>query len=103
MFRDSYRGATAAGNDERVRGSRNDTNRGAGDTSPAPRPVKSRSPHVYVRRPPSLLDSHLRAGLFELLLEVLGLGLVHAFLDDLGRALDEVLRLGETEVRHLAN
>src|SRR5690606_23404809 len=52
---------------------------------------------------PLLGKRDLRAGLFELLLEVLGLGLANALLEDLGRALDEVLRLLEAEARDLAD
>src|SRR6201999_4204137 len=51
----------------------------------------------------SLLELDLRAGFFELLLEVVGIRLRDAFLEILGRALDEVLRLFEAEARDLAD
>src|SRR5439155_12667090 len=44
-----------------------------------------------------------RAGLGELLLDGLGFFLVHAFLDRLGSAIDEVLRLLQTEAGDLAD
>src|SRR5205085_12310692 len=46
-----------------------------------------------------LLELHLRTGGLELLLDFLGLGLVGAFLDRLGRAFDEILGLLEAEAR----
>ena len=51
----------------------------------------------------ALLDVDLRAGLGQLLLDGLGVGLVHALLHGLGRAVDQVLRLLEAEVRDLAD
>src|SRR5690242_3133043 len=52
--------------------------------------------------PPSLQFDRA-AGLFELLLDRLGLGLGHGFLDRLRRSVDEVLRLLETEAGELAH
>src|SRR6185436_19305763 len=43
----------------------------------------------------ALLDLDLRAGLFHLLLDGFGIGLAHAFLQRLRRAVDEVLGLLE--------
>src|SRR5690606_19247225 len=45
----------------------------------------------------TLLDLHLGAGVLELLPERVGVGLGDAFLDRLGRAVDQVLGLLETE------
>src|SRR5208282_5514469 len=50
-----------------------------------------------------LCELHAAAGLFELLLEVCGLGFVHAFLDRLGCAIDQVLCLLEAKSRDLAH
>src|SRR6185437_798328 len=44
-----------------------------------------------------LLDLHLRAGFFELLLHCVGIGLVHGFLDRGGSTLDQVLRLFQSQ------
>src|SRR5438874_9198993 len=46
---------------------------------------------------PRLLQFHLGASLFELLLYLVGFVFVHAFLDRLGSALDEVLGFLEAE------
>ncbi len=48
-------------------------------------------------KPTGLLDVDLTAGRFDLLLNLVGLVLRNAFLDRLGRALDELLGLLETE------
>src|SRR4029453_7448568 len=53
--------------------------------------------------PWSLLDLDLRSHLFELLLDCRRLVLRHAFLDCLGRALDEVLGFLQSETRDFAN
>src|SRR3569623_1616043 len=45
----------------------------------------------------SLLELDLGASAFELLLDVLGLGLVDTFLDGLGRAFDQSLGFAETQ------
>ena len=50
-----------------------------------------------------LLDVHLGARVDELLLDRLRVGLGNAVLDDLGRAVDQVLGLFETEVGDLAD
>src|SRR5436190_3460868 len=50
-----------------------------------------------------LLDLHLGAGFFELLLCSFGVGLRNRFLDRLRGAVDEVLRLLEAEARELAH
>src|SRR5690242_339025 len=50
------------------------------------------------RKPCGLLQLDGRAGGFELGLDLLGLFLVHAFLDGLRSALDEGLRLGQAEL-----
>src|SRR5689334_24431071 len=50
-----------------------------------------------------LLDLHLGAGCFELLLDVFGLFLADVFLDRLGSAFDEILRLFQTESGDLAD
>src|SRR5690242_5617893 len=47
-----------------------------------------------------LLQLHGRAGILELLLEVCRLGLADAFLDRLGRGLDEILGLLEAQARY---
>jgi hypothetical protein len=51
------------------------------------------------RGPRKLLELDLGACRLELLLDVLGLGLVDTFFDGLGRALDESLRLAQAETR----
>src|SRR5438067_1344191 len=50
-----------------------------------------------------LTDLHLRAGVLELLLHHLGVGLGHGLLDGRGRALDQVLRLLQAEAGELAD
>src|SRR5689334_11480540 len=50
-----------------------------------------------------LLDLDLRAGFFHLLLDGFRVGLVDAFLDGLGRAVDEILGLLEAQARHFAH
>src|SRR5258707_4885102 len=50
-----------------------------------------------------LLEFHLRAGLFELGLDLFGLILAHAFLDRLGGTLDQVLGLLEAEAGQRAH
>jgi len=50
-----------------------------------------------------LLEFHLRAGLFQLGLDLFGLILGHAFLDRLGGALDQVLGLLEAEAGQCAD
>ena len=50
-----------------------------------------------------LLDLDLRASLFELLLEVLGILLGHALLQSLRSGLDESLGLGQTQTSDLAD
>ena len=50
-----------------------------------------------------LLDLDLRASLFELLLEVLGILLGHALLQSLRSGLDESLGLGQTQASDLAD
>ena len=72
------------------------------------RPVRSVGSAVAMRRPtdqpdrrPTLLDFDLRARVFELLLDRRGLVLGHAFLDWLGRALDEVLGFLQSEAGRL--
>src|SRR6185436_16462785 len=52
---------------------------------------------------PRLLDLDRRAGLFELLLDRLGLVLGDPLLDGGGRGLDEVLGLLQAEAGHLAH
>src|SRR5258705_9510195 len=56
---------------------------------------KSPNPHTFLCI--ALLQLDFCAGLFELSLDLLGLVLVHAFLDRLGRALDEVLGFLEAQ------
>src|ERR671937_587210 len=51
----------------------------------------------------SLLELDGGAGLFQSRLGLLGLFAGHPFLDGVGRAVNEVLRLLETEVRELAH
>src|SRR5680860_678959 len=62
---------------------------------------------VYGVRPdvlqPKLLQLDTRACIFELLLDLLGLVLRHAFLDRLGRTLDEVLGFLEAEAGNSPN
>src|SRR5262245_49493351 len=55
------------------------------------------TPDPWTLVPGPLLDLDLRAGLFELLLDGRGFVLVHAFLDWLGRGLDEVLGFLQAE------
>src|SRR6185295_2062815 len=100
----------------------------AGDTMPRP-PLRGRSPGMVctshnnpgagfmpapgsrsgiewskrVASAPRLLDLDRGAGLFELLLDRLGLVLGDSLLDGGGRRLDEVLGLLEAEARHLAH
>src|SRR5258708_1615530 len=50
-----------------------------------------------------LLHFDLRTGVFQLLLRCFGVGLADAFLDRLGRAIDQVLGFLETEARELAH
>src|SRR4051794_25800791 len=50
-----------------------------------------------------LLDRNLRAGVLELLLDGVGLGLRDVFLDRLGGAFDQILGLLEAEVGQLAH
>src|SRR6185369_16427754 len=50
-----------------------------------------------------LLDFDLGAGLFHLLLDGFRVGLVDAFLDGLGRAVDQVLGLLQAQARHFAH
>src|SRR5690606_15589013 len=52
---------------------------------------------------PELLQLDSAAGLLELLLHVLGLGLGDALLHGLGRAVHQILRLLQAEARQLAN
>src|SRR5260221_14687866 len=65
---------------------------GARDTAGAPR-----------RQPRALLDVDLTAGGLDLRLELRGLVFADAFLERLGRALDEILRLLESEARDRAH
>src|SRR5882724_10230899 len=58
-------------------------------------------PHFI--RGPLLLDLDLGAGVFELLLDGRGLVLVHAFLDGLGCAINEVLGFFQAQARDFAN
>src|SRR6185312_6990104 len=57
----------------------------------------------FESEPRVLLDLDFRADFLELLLDGRGLVLVHAFLDRLGRALDEVLGFLQTEAGDLAD
>src|SRR5687767_10279335 len=50
-----------------------------------------------------LLDLYFGAGLFELLLDSLGVGLAHAFLHGLRRAVDQVLGLLQAQARDFAH
>ena len=54
-------------------------------------------------RPEPLLNLHLGAGFFELLLHLLGFVFGDAFFDGLGRAFNERLGFGEAEARELAD
>src|SRR5438105_8906784 len=54
------------------------------------------------RRVPALLDLDLRAGRFDLLFDLFGFRLGHAFLDRLGSAFDERLRFRQTKTRDCA-
>src|SRR5450756_2176950 len=64
--------------------------------NPGSRPVLPRSPGIPLKYP-WLLQFNLGAGLLELGLDLLGLVLVHAFLDSLGGAFDEVLGFLEAQ------
>ena len=70
-------------------------------------PALDRKPHISLRprdRWPGAYEIvDLGADLVELLLDRLGLVLGHAFLDRLGRALDEVLGFLQTEAGDLAD
>src|SRR5262245_2038309 len=66
----------------------------------APAAGRARS---LAQRSARLLQLHRSARLLELRLGSFGLGLVHAFLHRLRRALDQVLRFLQTETRELAN
>ena len=73
---------------------------GTSVTGPEPRASQSRA-SSEARKRAELLDFDLRADFFELLLDRRGLVLRDAFLDRLGRALDEVLGFLETEAGDL--
>ena len=67
--------------------------------------AKRGSIHPSTDRPTdvALLERNRRAGVGELLLDLFGFRLAEAFLDHLGRALDQGLRLAETESGDLAH
>src|SRR5215472_7969708 len=71
--------------------------RGPSPEKPCPSGNPSRT------RKPKLLDLHLGAGLFELLLDRRGFVLVHAFLDGLGRAVHQVLGFLQAQAGDFAN
>src|SRR5580698_458333 len=70
---------------------------------------QARAPLAMDRRPlrpmthAVLLDLHLRANVFQLLLHRFGIGLVDGFLDVLGNALDQVLRFLQAQAGQFAH